>query len=183
MDTGGFTTVSIPPPGRMWRAPLNRERAAISRHLGSALSRKICQTATAEIWPEAVGAPSPGPGLGGQGGVSPPPHPGHPRGFAGFTGPAADLRFCQARRHPFRGHLFSGLCGICPVGAGGEGPCGPVAEWVKPELVGHISRDATAIEGREKSVVRPKPGKPAPRKRGRPRRGIGADLRPLCICN
>ncbi len=46
-----------------------------------------------------------------------------------------------------------------------------VAEWVKPELVGHISRDATAIEGREKPVVRPKPAKPAPRKRGRPRRG------------
>ena len=46
-----------------------------------------------------------------------------------------------------------------------------VAEWVKPELVGHISRDATAIEGRDKLVVRPKPAKPAPRKRGRPRRG------------
>jgi hypothetical protein len=46
-----------------------------------------------------------------------------------------------------------------------------VAEWVKPELVGHISRDATAIEGREKPVVQPKPAKPGPRKKGRPRRG------------
>jgi hypothetical protein len=46
-----------------------------------------------------------------------------------------------------------------------------VAQWVTPELVGHISRDATAIQGREKPVMKPKPPKPAPRKTGRPRRG------------
>jgi hypothetical protein len=46
-----------------------------------------------------------------------------------------------------------------------------VAQWVTPELVGHISRDATAIEGREKPTAKPKPDKPAPRKQGRPRRG------------
>ena len=46
-----------------------------------------------------------------------------------------------------------------------------VAQWVNPELVGHISRDATAIEGREKPVAKPRPPKPAPRKKGRPRRG------------
>ena len=46
-----------------------------------------------------------------------------------------------------------------------------VAEWVKPELVGHISRDATAIEGREKPVPKAKPPQPTPRKKGRPRRG------------
>jgi len=46
-----------------------------------------------------------------------------------------------------------------------------VAQWVTPELVGHISRDATAIQGREKPTAKPKPPKPAPRKRGRPRRG------------
>jgi hypothetical protein len=46
-----------------------------------------------------------------------------------------------------------------------------VEHWVKPELVGHISRDATAIEGREKPTAKPKPPKPAPRKKGRPRRG------------
>ena len=45
-----------------------------------------------------------------------------------------------------------------------------VAQWVTPELVGHISRDATAIEGREKPAAKPKPPKPAPRKKGRPRR-------------
>jgi len=53
-----------------------------------------------------------------------------------------------------------------------------VAEWVKPELVGHISRDATAIEGREKPVMSPKPVKPAPRKRGRPRRGEVREPKP-----
>jgi hypothetical protein len=46
-----------------------------------------------------------------------------------------------------------------------------VRQWVKPGLVGHISRDATAIEGREKPTAKPKPPKPAPRKKGRPRRG------------
>ncbi|MDE0445970.1 MAG: hypothetical protein OXH96_04795 [Spirochaetaceae bacterium] len=39
------------------------------------------------------------------------------------------------------------------------------------QLVGHVSRDATAIEGREKATPKPKqPAKPK-RKRGRPRRG------------
>ena len=39
------------------------------------------------------------------------------------------------------------------------------------QLVGHVSRDATAIEGRERATPKPKqPAKPK-RKRGRPRRG------------
>jgi Transposase DDE domain/Transposase domain (DUF772) len=46
-----------------------------------------------------------------------------------------------------------------------------VARWVKPELVGHISRDATAIRGREKPTARVRPPKPAPRKKGPLRRG------------
>jgi hypothetical protein len=46
-----------------------------------------------------------------------------------------------------------------------------VSQWVKPEVVGHISRDATAIKGREKPVAKPRPAKPALRKKGRPRRG------------
>ncbi len=46
-----------------------------------------------------------------------------------------------------------------------------VEQWVKPELVGHISRDATAIRGREKPQTKPRPVKPARWKKGRPRRG------------
>lgn len=46
-----------------------------------------------------------------------------------------------------------------------------VEDCLKPELVGHISRDATAIEGREKPAKKPKKEKPAPRKRGRPAKG------------
>jgi Transposase domain (DUF772) len=46
-----------------------------------------------------------------------------------------------------------------------------VAQWVAPELAGHISRDAMAIEGREKARAEPKPPKPAPREKGRPCRG------------
>ena len=53
-----------------------------------------------------------------------------------------------------------------------------VAQWVTPELVGHISRDATAIEGREKPTSKPKPPKPAPRKKGRPRRGEVREPKP-----
>ena len=38
-------------------------------------------------------------------------------------------------------------------------------------LVEHISRDATAIEAREKPQPKPKAAKPKRRKRGRPRKG------------
>ena len=53
-----------------------------------------------------------------------------------------------------------------------------VERWVKPGLVGHISRDATAIKGREKPVAKPRPEKPAPRKKGRPRRGEVREPKP-----
>jgi hypothetical protein len=53
-----------------------------------------------------------------------------------------------------------------------------VEHWVKPELVGHISRDATAICGREKPTPRSRPPKPAPRKKGRPRRGEVREPKP-----
>jgi hypothetical protein len=53
-----------------------------------------------------------------------------------------------------------------------------VARWVKPELVGHISRDATAIRGREKAVVKLPVSKPVPRKKGRPRRGEMREPKP-----
>ena len=53
-----------------------------------------------------------------------------------------------------------------------------VEQWVTPELVGHISRDATAIEGREKPAAKPKSAKPAPRKKGRPRRGEVREPKP-----
>ena len=45
--------------------------------------------------------------------------------------------------------------------------------WEQEQLVGHVSRDATAIEGREKATPKPQqPAKPKPkRKRGRPRKG------------
>jgi hypothetical protein len=42
---------------------------------------------------------------------------------------------------------------------------------LQSELLGHISRDSTAIEGREKPVPKPQKEKVAPRRRGRPARG------------
>jgi hypothetical protein len=52
-----------------------------------------------------------------------------------------------------------------------------VRQWVKPNLVGHISRDATAIAGREKPQRKTRTLKPSPRKKGRPRRGEGREPR------
>jgi hypothetical protein len=46
-----------------------------------------------------------------------------------------------------------------------------VERCLKPELVGHISRDATAIKGREKPAKKPPKEKPPPQKRGRPAKG------------
>ena len=44
-----------------------------------------------------------------------------------------------------------------------------ITDTMQDQLVGHVSRDATAIDGREKAS--PKPQQPAKRKRGRPRKG------------
>jgi hypothetical protein len=46
-----------------------------------------------------------------------------------------------------------------------------VENCLKAELIGHISRDSTAIEGREKPVKKAPKEKPAPRKKGRPAKG------------
>jgi hypothetical protein len=46
-----------------------------------------------------------------------------------------------------------------------------VERSLKTQLVGHISRDSTAIEGREKPVKKTPKQKPSPKKRGRRRKG------------
>ncbi|MGC8602649.1 MAG: IS5/IS1182 family transposase, partial [Desulfomonilaceae bacterium] len=46
-----------------------------------------------------------------------------------------------------------------------------VERSLKTQLVGHISRDSTAIEGREKPVKKPPKQKPSPKKRGRRPKG------------
>jgi hypothetical protein len=46
-----------------------------------------------------------------------------------------------------------------------------VERCLKQELVGHISRDSTAIEGREKPVKKAVKQKSEPKKRGRPKKG------------
>ena len=48
-----------------------------------------------------------------------------------------------------------------------------ITDTMQDQLVGHVSRDATAIEGREKATPKPQqPAKPKPKpKRGRPRKG------------
>ena len=46
-----------------------------------------------------------------------------------------------------------------------------IARTMDGHLIEHISRDATAIEAREKAAAKPKAAKPKRRKRGRPRKG------------
>ena len=46
-----------------------------------------------------------------------------------------------------------------------------IRETHEDRLVGHISRDSTAIEAREKPTSKEKPPEPAKRKRGRPKKG------------
>lgn len=46
-----------------------------------------------------------------------------------------------------------------------------VQEHVAARLIGHVSRDSTAIEAREKVVEVAKPPPPPPRRRGRPKKG------------
>ena len=46
-----------------------------------------------------------------------------------------------------------------------------VEAYEKPRLVGHISRDATEIKGREKALKKEKPKQPVKAKTGRPKRG------------
>ena len=97
MVNGNFATEFNPWPGSMWGAAVNHERAAISQHLGIGTNREICRSASPEIWPEAVGAPSPGPGqpipkrLGSRRQSAPPRHPPPPGndGGAGALDPGA----------------------------------------------------------------------------------------------
>jgi hypothetical protein len=46
-----------------------------------------------------------------------------------------------------------------------------IRRQVKPKLVGHVSRDATAIEAPEKPAPKPAPAPAVAKQRGRPRRG------------
>ncbi len=46
-----------------------------------------------------------------------------------------------------------------------------VKEALGAELIGHVSRDSTAIEGRKKLAPKPATGKKPKRRRGRPRKG------------
>ncbi len=46
-----------------------------------------------------------------------------------------------------------------------------ITDTMQEQLVGHVSRDATAIEGREKPTPKPKQAAKPKRKRGRPRKG------------
>lgn len=46
-----------------------------------------------------------------------------------------------------------------------------IVETHKERLVGHVSRDASAIEAREQPQAKAKPAAPSPRRRGRPKKG------------
>jgi hypothetical protein len=92
-----------------------------------------------------------------------------------FVGRRA-LRFGRKPRE--RQALARAFGEFAEIGLGEKVHQALVTQWVTPELVGHISRDATAIRGREKAVIKPRPEKPAPRKKGLPRRGEVREPKP-----
>ena len=79
--------------------------------------------------------------------------------------------FVRRAKVPSEATFSRAFAEFTKLGLGEKVHAALVKQWAKPELVGHISRDATAIEGREKPTAKPKPPKPAPRKKGRPRKG------------
>ena len=46
-----------------------------------------------------------------------------------------------------------------------------IKEYLGEQLIGHISRDSTSINAREKPLRKPKKQAAAPKKRGRPKKG------------
>ena len=84
----------------------------------------------------------------------------------------SDLWFCRCRRYPCKKSPFlRAFAEFAEQGLGDRVHEALVESCVTPQLVGHISRDATAIKGREKPVAKAPVEKPAPRKKGRSRRG------------
>jgi len=67
--------------------------------------------------------------------------------------------------------FFRAFAEFAEIGLGEKVDEALVAKWLKPELVGHTSRDATAIEGREK------PLRKEPRQKATPRKGEQRDTR------
>ncbi len=67
--------------------------------------------------------------------------------------------------------FLAGLCRVCRRKPGLQRTRRAVEEYLAQQLVGHISRDSTAITGREKPAkkIAKEPG--LPRKRGRPAKG------------
>lgn len=85
------------------------------------------------------------------------------------------LQILYLRRPPFRGSLL-------PFASGSLGNVvhdALVAEYLSHELVGHISRDSTAIVGREKPAKKAAKKPKTPRKRGRPAKGEQRELATL----
>jgi len=77
-------------------------------------------------------------------------------GITGNSQPAVDLWFCEKERPSFGGDIFPGFSGVFGQWIGGPGPSGVVERNLQSELLGHMSRDSTAIEGREKPVASPR---------------------------
>jgi len=79
--------------------------------------------------------------------------------------------FMRAAEVPSESTFSRAFAEFAEMGLGEKVHQALVEQWVNPGLVGHISRDATAIKGREKPRRKSPPEKPARRKKGRPRRG------------
>ena len=82
------------------------------------------------------------------------------RQICGFTTVPSPATFSRYQAHLASRHIMERV--LYPM----------VRDYLDGRIVGHISRDSTAIEAREKPVNRKKDVKPpSPRKRGRPKKG------------
>ena len=75
------------------------------------------------------------------------------------------------QRDPERGDILARVCRFSEARLAERMHEALVKEALGGELIGHVSRDSTAIEAREKPAAKPKPAKMPKRKRGRPRKG------------
>jgi hypothetical protein len=80
------------------------------------------------------------------------------------------VRLGTPRRAFQRSNLFARFRGVCAERVASRVHEALIKRTHEDRLVGHISRDATAIEAREKPVKTAAP-EPPKRKRGRPRKG------------
>ncbi|HZK14833.1 MAG TPA: transposase [Desulfobaccales bacterium] len=178
MVNGDFATEFDPSFGRMLGAAVNRERAAISSILELVHIEKFAGRLPRRFGRKPKERQALARALVAKAVYN---HPHTRATMEALRGSPVFRRLCRFVRRsdiPSEATFSRAFKEFAEIGLGEKVHQALVAQWLTPELVGHISRDATAIQGREKPMVKPRPAKPATRKKGRPRRGEVREPKP-----